>query len=85
MRRVLRKIETRPADTAPGMKDDEVKAILTQAMADSGATPAAVYAFHKTGVLLTENNESRFSPEQLRAWNEAIEEYKALDTNRRIV
>jgi hypothetical protein len=60
------------------MSDDEVKAILTQAMADSDATPAAVYAFHKTGVYLTSDNESRWSPEQLHAWNDAIEEYGSL-------
>lgn len=58
--------------------DAEVKAIVTQAMADSGATPAAVYAFHKTGVYVTSDNESRWSPEQLRAWKYAIEEYDSL-------
>jgi hypothetical protein len=62
----------------PQKTDAEAKAILVQAMADCGATPAAVYAFHKTGVILTEDNESRFSPEELRAWNDAIEEYEAL-------
>ena len=60
-------------------------AILTEAMADSGATPAAVYAFHKTGVILTEDNESRVSPERLQAWNEAIEEYEALANRPNIV
>lgn len=69
----------------PEKTDAEVKAILTEAMADSGATPAAVYAFHKTGVLLTEDNEHRFLPEQLRAWNDAIEEYKALAKRSNIV
>jgi hypothetical protein len=69
-------------ETAPEMTDDEVRAILTQAMADAGATPAAVYAFHKTGVVLMVDNERRISPERLRAWNDAIDEYNSLVTSR---
>ena len=73
------KAKTRQRATpTPEKTDAEVKAILTEAMADAGATPAAVYAFHKTGVLLTEDNEHRFLPEQLRAWSDAIDEYEAL-------
>jgi len=56
----------------------DVKTILTQAMADSGATPAAVYTFHKTGIYVTEENETQISPERLRAWGEAIAEYDSL-------
>ena len=63
------------ATGAPEKTDAEVKTILTEAMADSGATPAAVYAFHKTGVLLTADS----------AWNDAIEEYEALAKRPNIV
>ena len=65
--------------TATSEKTDaEVHAILTEALADTGATPAAVYAFHKTGIYLTAEFESQLSPAQLRAWEGAVEEYEAL-------
>jgi hypothetical protein len=67
-----------PPESNPQQTDAEVMAILTQAMADVGATPAAVYAFHKTGVYLTDENESTLSPGRRSAWNEAIEEFNGM-------
>lgn len=58
--------------------DAEVRAILLDALVKAGGTPAAAYAFHKTGVLLTEDNEKNISRNRLMAWNRAIEEYHAL-------
>jgi hypothetical protein len=63
----------------------EVNAILTEAMAESGATPAAVYAFHKTGVYVTDENEGTLSPERLRAWSDAIDEYELLASRPNVV
>ena len=62
----------------PEMTDAEVKAILTEAMVEAGATAAAVYAYHKTDVILTMDNEDRLPPERLRVWNAAINEYRQL-------
>jgi hypothetical protein len=67
----------------PKLSDADVQAILTRAIADSGTTPAAVYAFHKTGVILTDGNEKQIAPERLRAWNAAINEYNALTSRKR--
>lgn len=58
--------------------DAEVRAILLDALVKAGGTPAAAYAFHKTGVLLTDDNEKNISRNRLRAWNRAIQEYHAL-------
>jgi hypothetical protein len=85
MSRRRRTRPTNPVTPNPEKTDTEARAILLQAMADCGATPAAVYAFHKTGMLLTEENVSRFSGEDLRAWNDAINEYEALAGRRNIV
>jgi hypothetical protein len=60
------------------MTDAEVKAIIRLAMVEAGATAAAVYAYHKTDVTLTMDNEDRIPPERLRAWNAAINEYHRL-------
>lgn len=58
--------------------DAEVRAILLDALVKAGGTPSAAYAFHKTGVLLTGDNEKNISRDRLRAWNRAIQEYHAL-------
>jgi hypothetical protein len=58
--------------------DAEVRAILLDALVKAGGTPAAAYAFHKTGVLLTDDNEKNISRYRLQAWNRAIQEYHAL-------
>ena len=58
--------------------DAEVRAILLDALVKAGGNPAAAYAFHKTGVLLTDDNEMNISRDRLRAWNRAIQEYHAL-------
>jgi hypothetical protein len=62
----------------PEMSDAELKAILTASMVDAGVTGAAVYAYHKTGVILRWDNERRLPRERLRAWNSAVNEYNAL-------
>ena len=66
----------RPMERKPEMSDAELKAILTQSMVDAGVTGAAVYAYHKTGVILTSDNEG--DCERLRAWNSAVNEYNAV-------
>lgn len=38
--------------------------------------PDLIYAFTKTGRLVTEDNCSRFSPEQLREWKRSLGEYR---------
>ena len=78
VKRTSLRAKARRETGTPEKTDAEIQAILTEAIADSGATPAAVYAFHKTGIYLTAENESELSPEQLRAWEDAIEEYEVL-------
>jgi carbamate kinase len=56
--------------------DAEVREILTQAMADVG-DPALVYAFHKTGIYVCEENEKTLPKEKLESFNAAVDEYHA--------
>jgi hypothetical protein len=73
-----RKHTERRRQPRPKATDAELKSILTQAMVEAGATAAAVYAYHKTDVILTMDNEDRLPPERLRAWNAAINKYRQL-------
>jgi hypothetical protein len=59
------------------LTDAEVRAILVQSMADADADPALVYAFQKTGVFICEENEKQLPASSLKAFDGAVEEYRA--------
>jgi hypothetical protein len=59
------------------LTDAEVRAILVQSMADADADPALVYAFQKTGVFICEENEKHLPASSLKAFDGAVEEYRA--------
>jgi hypothetical protein len=59
----------------PELSDEQVRAILAQAMADVEGDPALVYAFKKTGVYVCEENETTLPPDQLAAFQSAVDEY----------
>jgi hypothetical protein len=48
---------------------------ICEAMAGAGVDPALIYAFLKTGRLLTTQNLDCLSPSELAEWDLAIEEY----------
>jgi predicted glycoside hydrolase/deacetylase ChbG (UPF0249 family) len=48
-----------------------------QAMKRAGIDPAKIYAFEKTGRLVTEDNQHLLSDADLAEWQAAIEEYRA--------
>lgn len=39
-----------------------------------GVHPAFIYAFERLGYLVTETNAGNFSTEDIKAWNEAVDE-----------
>jgi hypothetical protein len=47
-----------------------------EAMKEAGIDPAFIYAFEKTGLLLTEENQHLIPEEDLADWDAAIEEYE---------
>jgi hypothetical protein len=57
------------------LSDAEVREILVHAMADAGADSALVYAFHKTGAYVCEENEKRLPKSSLQALDAAVDEY----------
>ncbi len=48
--------------------------LLAMLMADAGVDASAIYAFKRTGGLFP-TEDSRFSPEELRQWSAALDEY----------
>ena len=51
---------------------------MVEAMKQAGLDPAMIYAFEKTGMLVTEENQHLLSESDLDEWEAAIEEYESL-------
>lgn len=49
---------------------------MLEAMKQAGSDPAIVYAFEKTGLLVTEANESLISDKDRAEWEAAVREYR---------
>jgi hypothetical protein len=58
--------------------DDEYDAMVTKAMQQAGVAPQVIYAFRKTGRIITEENAKFVPAAALEAWHEAIAEYEAV-------
>jgi hypothetical protein len=54
-------------------KDFERETI--KAMEGAGAAPSVVYAYRKTGFIITERNFKKLTPQEQEEWNEAIDEF----------
>ena len=55
---------------------DAVDTVIAKDLMESGAPKEKIYAFEKTGLWVTRENEHLISPAELRKWEEAIEEYR---------
>jgi len=55
---------------------ERVEHEMVQAMKQAGIDPAKIYAFEKTGRLVTEDNLHLLSDADLAEWQAAIEEYE---------
>ena len=51
---------------------------MVQAMKQAGIHPAVIFAFEKTGLLVTAENQSLLPDKDLAEWAAAIDEYEAL-------
>ena len=54
---------------------EHLEAEMVEMMKKTGAHPAAIYAFEKTGLLVTEGNRDKFTDADLAEWDAAVEEY----------
>ncbi len=53
-----------------------VEHVMVEGMKEAGLDPAFIYAFEKTGLMVTEANEHLISDVDLEQWDEAITEYE---------
>ena len=56
---------------------EHLEAMMVEEMKAAGMDPAFIYAFEKTGLLVSEQNQHLISDEDLAEWDAAIEEYEA--------
>ena len=56
---------------------EHVEHYMVEAMKKAGLDPAIIYAFEKTGLLVTEENEHLLPEKDLAEWEAAIDEYEA--------
>ena len=54
---------------------EPTEAMVAQTMRKAGLRPELIYAFEKTGRLVTESNLAALSEEEIKEWEEAIDEY----------
>src|SRR5579884_1926314 len=66
-------------------QQDNVEQEILAAMVEVGIDPAIVYAFKKTGRIVTAHNQQFLSKEELDEWEDAVEEYYSTIDARKIV
>ncbi len=49
---------------------------MIETMSQAGTDPAFIYAFKRTGRIVTESNKHGLTEKELRQWNDAIDEYQ---------
>jgi len=57
---------------------EHVEAEMVDIMTQAGMDPALIYAFEKTGRIVTEENKNKLTDPGLTEWSEAVDEYRRL-------
>jgi hypothetical protein len=66
---------TEPTPTS----EDDIHQTILSALVKAGSPPEFVYAFDKTGRLVTESNMHLLTPQEYQEWVDAVEEYRRLN------
>ena len=66
------------ADEPTPMPQDQIHALILNALIRADSRPELVYAFQKTGRLVTESNQHLLTRAELKEWKDAVEEYRRL-------
>ena len=62
------------SDTPQEISEEKINRMMNEALSAAGVDPAVVYAYNKTGLLVSEDNIHLLSDEDLEEWNQAVEE-----------
>ncbi len=57
---------------------EEIEQVIQRELKKSGASAETIYAFEKTGILVSDEDNSQVSADELQRWSEAIQEYRQL-------
>ncbi len=63
------------ADEPVPLSEEKYERMMIEAMAEVGISQAMIFAFKRTGRIVTEKNRHLLSAEELQEWDEAINEY----------
>jgi len=63
------------ADDPVPLSDEKYERMMIEAMAEVGISQAMIFAFKRTGRIVTERNKHLLTAEELREWNDAVDEY----------
>jgi len=58
------------------LSDEKYERMVIEAMVEVGISQAMIFAFKRTGRIVTESNKHLLTPEELREWNDAVAEYR---------
>ncbi len=64
------------ADTPQELDWDKIRSEIVGGMVEAGIEPEKIYAYRKTGLIVTEENWGLLSKEQQQEWEAAIAEYE---------
>ena len=64
------------ADEPVPLNPQQYEQDMMETMAKAGINPAFIYAFKRTGRIVTDSNRDRFTEKELKQWNDAINEYR---------
>ncbi|MDB4893964.1 MAG: hypothetical protein JWN15_226 [Firmicutes bacterium] len=67
------------ADQPTPVSEEDIHEVLLQALTAASSPPEFIFAFRKTGRLVTESNQHLLSPEEYQEWCDAVEEYRRLN------
>jgi hypothetical protein len=63
------------ADDPVPLSDEKYERMMIEAMTEVGISQAMIFAFKRTGRIVTETNKHLLTAEELREWYDAIDEY----------
>ena len=63
------------ADDPVPLSDEKYERMMIEAMAEVGISQAMIFAFKRTGRIVTKRNKHLLTAEELREWYDAVDEY----------
>ena len=66
------------ADLPQAITEEKLGRLMNEALSAAGVDPVLVYAYNKTGLLVSEENLHLMSDEDLTEWQQAVEEARQM-------